>query len=541
MHHNRILFSLIILPVLLCLLRCSGNEPERLLAEAETALSSSLEETKLILDRIERPGLLDEKGKADYNRIKAICLLELGLDHEMADSLGNEALKYYLQRGDTTRVIQTLHLTAHSALSNGNRGDAILKYQELLRIAESGKTGLRPSRYHSAISRIFANEEQYEQAIFHAGQALDSATNNLQRVALYRERAHIFHRMNRIELALNDYRSALDGALKGGENNREASAICNQIADLYRETGNFREAIRYSEQGLGLRASRKDIAPFNLTKARIFLAENKSDSARIYLEKTINSSEDHFITLIAYRQLSELYSENGDEEPAFYRYQNYRNLFDDHVSSLKTEVVNQKYREAVLENENNQLKLAKQEREIYLLSLLFVLILLIVSLLFFLFRIRKKREMREQEQQNLLLKKENELMQLRERAGALRESLLRKMSLSEKIPSLDSNGTGFNEENRRIRLNEKDWEELIDTVDQLYTGFVSRLRTDYPGLANPDLAFCCLIKIRVSMQDMADIYCISKAGITKRKTRMKKEKFRIADESVSLDDFLLRY
>ena len=128
---------------------------------------------------------------------------------------------------------------------------------------------------------------------------------------------------------------------------------------------------------------------------------------------------------------------------------------------------------------------------------------------------------------------------LKEKSAVLRESLFRKMTVAGKIPSLHiSNDENINNTSGKIRLEESDWDELIDTVDELFGGFASLLQKEYSNLNKEDIGFCCLIKINVSMQDLADIYCITKAGITKKKTRIKKDKFNIQDENLSLDGFL---
>lgn len=53
-----------------------------------------------------------------------------------------------------------------------------------------------------------------------------------------------------------------------------------------------------------------------------------------------------------------------------------------------------------------------------------------------------------------------------------------------------------------------------------------------------DILFCCLVKLKVNMQDLSDIYCVSKAAISKRKFRIKTEKLNIADENISIDMYL---
>ena len=216
-----------------------------------------------------------------------------------------------------------------------------------------------------------------------------------------------------------------------------------------------------------------------------------------------------------------------------------------------------KYQEEKLKNENNKLKLAKKEQDIVFLSTALISILLIFILLFYLFEYRKKRNLQElnlkaeslkaqtilMENENRLLRQENELIVLREKSAVLRESLFRKMSVATKIPSLKTleNDAAEGFTGNRIHLEETDWNELFQTTNELFYGFVSRLEKEYPDLSKEDIGFCCLVKINVSMNDLADIYCISKAGVTKKKTRMKKEKFGITDKATSLETFLFSF
>ena len=92
--------------------------------------------------------------------------------------------------------------------------------------------------------------------------------------------------------------------------------------------------------------------------------------------------------------------------------------------------------------------------------------------------------------------------------------------------------------NRRIALSDEEWEDIRQTVDGSYDRFTVRLLEAFPGLSMKDIYFCCLVKINVSIKDLSDIYCVSKAAITKRKYRIKTDKLGITDENISLDSFL---
>ena len=71
----------------------------------------------------------------------------------------------------------------------------------------------------------------------------------------------------------------------------------------------------------------------------------------------------------------------------------------------------------------------------------------------------------------------------------------------------------------------------IVLLKQTVTGSTTDLDED-------DIRFCCLVKINVNLQDLSDIYCLSKAAITKKKYRIKKDKLGICDATASLDDCL---
>lgn len=60
-------------------------------------------------------------------------------------------------------------------------------------------------------------------------------------------------------------------------------------------------------------------------------------------------------------------------------------------------------------------------------------------------------------------------------------------------------------------------------------------------LTDADITFCALLKQEVSIQDLANLYCVSKAAISKRKLRIKVDKIGIEDRACSLDEFLAAF
>jgi len=536
---------------------CQQMSEKKLLSDAETAMQTDLDKANRMLDNI-RPERLSKKEQANYCRMKALCSAQLFMQWDKADSLNSIALNYYRQTKDTANLKKSLYLSGQINLNRNEPDWAIDCFSELEKMAF--QEGRRPYQAHLnyLLSHCYIKKKDYNAAVQFSKNAI-AYTNKQDSVQLayyYKETGALYERTNATDSAWAYYRKAMDISMQQEELTQFTSLMFNDIAQWLLSNNEYKEALKYAEKSMQYRARRRDASLFNLTKARIFIALNETDSARLYLNRTIESSENNYLTIMAYRHLSDLYKTNGDYKQAFLKQLNYDHFIEDAQSNINMNLLSQQYKEVQLENENNSLKLAKRNRELELLSVVFLSTVAGVVFWYFYSSAKKKEKMRIQqqreqnlknqatiaEQENRLLKQEKELSQLNEKAAVLRESLFRKLAVSEKIPSLDVSGNHKNGSSRRkIALEEPDWKELTETTDAVFNGFSSRLKKAYPLLSIDDVRFCCLLKINVSLQDLADIYCISKAGITKRKMRMKKEKFDIIDNQLDLNEFLIRY
>lgn len=67
------------------------------------------------------------------------------------------------------------------------------------------------------------------------------------------------------------------------------------------------------------------------------------------------------------------------------------------------------------------------------------------------------------------------------------------------------------------------WAEVEENINKLYNDFTLRLKEQFPSFTNNDLQVCCLIKLRISVSNMAEILNISPASVSKRKQRIKEQ------------------
>ena len=137
---------------------------------------------------------------------------------------------------------------------------------------------------------------------------------------------------------------------------------------------------------------------------------------------------------------------------------------------------------------------------------------------------RKEKEYLEREHK-LLLESKNKQIAL------LKNGLFERLELAKKIK--DAKG-----QSSHIVINDNDWNQLHSLLEGGEEYFVSKLKERYPSLSNDEIQMCMLIRIGLSNEDMANIYCIT-VNSMKRKLYSFKEKMGITDKDQSVRNVIL--
>ena len=132
---------------------------------------------------------------------------------------------------------------------------------------------------------------------------------------------------------------------------------------------------------------------------------------------------------------------------------------------------------------------------------------------------RKEKEYLEREHK-LLLESKNKQIAL------LKNGLFERLELAKKIK--DAKGQSCH-----VVINDNDWNQLHSLLEGGEEYFVSKLKERYPSLSNDEIQMCMLIRIGLSNEDMANIYCIT-INSMKRKLYSFKEKMGITDKNQSV-------
>ena len=285
------------------------------------------------------------------------------------------------------------------------------------------------------------------------------------------------------------------------------------------------------------RMKRSDIPYYNLVKGDYWMEMHEPDSAMKHY-RIATETGNGFIAVQAYERMGMLAKDRQSEKEAFDMYRKAQRVRNDIYMSMDNKHNTQSFEALKIKNQLNELKVERQRHVILILGLALLVFVLIGSFVFYLFHRKRMAERAHLMQENVMLKQQEELSNLREKEALLREKdarmreeLFKRMNVFKKLSDT--------EKEKHIQLSDTDWKELQLMLDSGYNGFAQKLRTGFPMLSEKDINFCCLVKINMSIQNLTDIYCISKNSVSRRKLRLK-EKLGIG-EGDTLDEFLKEF
>lgn len=208
---------------------------------------------------------------------------------------------------------------------------------------------------------------------------------------------------------------------------------------------------------------------------------------------------------------------------------------------------------------NRKLDLLAAEKEVskltnyLLIGLLFVVIVVFIILYFFLKRINKRdkqllkakeelvqlmedqKKLKEQQFQNDLEYKESQL-------SAITIQMLEKNELLDEIKTILNKKEPTSEKDikklvSKYTIQDNNWRDFDNYFESLNKNFYTRLKQKYPDISTNDLKICALIKLNLSIKEMASILNISPDSVKTARHRLRK-KLQLNTED-NLTDFIL--
>lgn len=516
------------------------SSPSPVLKKAMQMENVSVDSIFFYLQQIDKPENLSSEEQGDYYFLSyKATLWKTG---KLVDSLLQTAIHRYTENGQLYQRMQARIEQSASYLYR-NQPDSTLLVSDALLREELLNDTLRTQLY--GLKRAaYSRNKDYEQALIMADSSRQLTRKYKDTLACFFASRPYLHLLKTVQGYERYTQESLQlmGEFEDSPNYRYLNYhILENLLTTSLERKDFQAAQLYLRQLSAQRHSRHVIPHYFLLRGKSHAALNQVDSAKYYYQQAATSSSD-FIAVEANALLFNLINEKEYPEQAFYIKQKENKIKDDILTSTKAEIQRREYNELKLKNELYQLHLKQREKELWMLGIVTAL-LGVGFIVFFFYQKEKKKRLQKE---NLLLHQEAELSGLREKEirlqnkeAELREALFRRIAFFRKLPSLHNDESQDEvASSRKIVVTDAEWIEVISVVNEAFDHFAARLEQAYPSLNNKDIGFCCLVKINVNMQDLSDIYCVSKAAITKRKYRIKTDKLGITDENVSLDSFL---
>ena len=527
------------------------DSPRYLMDQAERAFIASFDSVDFYLSQIEHPEELAPKEQLRYAYLKGkIEFYTLG---SQSDSLLREANRLAVQEKDSFYISQLLWLDIQRK-SYYEKTDSVLLLSQALQ-ENFPQVGDSLAFYmHYYRQQAYMQKGELELALQESEKTCALASDSIRYIQATVFRIRTLQALNEDGKVDSLYAMLADYMPDTERFDVISNIVYTHQMSWLEQNERWGDALLLNarlKESPKLRASRN----FYL-KAQAFEDLRQVDSALYYYRKA-EQGYSPAIASLASSRLMHYYLSLHDVQKAFDSMKKSQLLDESLLSHIESEVDIAQFKRTQLENELYQIKLKRQQQQLWLLASLLGLVLLLAWIIFFYLRIKRERALAEvrlqnkrvEEEarilryQNELLKKETEISLLREKdalqmskVADLREALFRRLSFYSKLPSLQGDRAAGTHE--KIRLTDEEWKEITESVDAVFDDFTRRLHESFPSLTPKDVIFCCLVKLNVNMQDLSDIYCVSKAAISKRKFRLKTEKLGITDEHLSLDDFL---
>ena len=523
---------------------CS-NSPAKLLDKAEKLWGHNMDSVNIYISQIENPQLFHGREKMRYCYIKGV--MDFYSQQKSSDSLLAEAKKEALLLSDSL-YIRKLMMYDLIRFSYRNWPDSTLNtinqitnrfptFADSIRLRlflYSNESLLKKDKYHDVINNISSIK----------GNCIKNFSDSLLYIRVMLLAIDAYSMQKEYYKMDSVYTYIIEKYIPGNKNFvSRADYVHRHYLSKLEKQERWRDAISINDL---LDEGNKEKAARNAyLKGRMYQQTGMQDSA-VYFYRIAEQGHLPILASLASKRLMNYFLSAGYDDEAYKSLQR-SNLIQENIeSSISFGLSIDKFKQTQLKNELYQIRIKRQEQQLLLLVLLLVIAFLIIIYVYYYFRIKRERiitEMKMQqdkmEKESQILRYHNELLKKETEIMVLRESLFRRLSFYRKLPSLTNDkNVNVTEKGKKIIITEDEWHEIKQTVDTSFDNFSLRLEKAYPLLTLKDILFCCLVKLNVNMQDLSDIYCVSKAAISKRKFRIKTEKLNIADENISLDMYL---
>lgn len=585
---NKRFISVTLLVTLLSFLAISCQKtPDNIvlaLSQVENCMESNPDSALALLKQIPHPEKLGGKAQADY-----ALLMTQAMDKNYiipsSDSLISLAVGYYGSHGENSIEIGKSYFYYGRVMNALKRDEDAMKYYLLskkifddtqeykmlgLISEEMGNLNWKQDMYENALINYQDSHRNFTLANDYP--CISFALRNIGRTYL--------SMMGKLDIANTYYQKALQTA---HENKCGTEfTILQELGLLYRVQQDYKKAEYYLLQAINLDLRNLAKAEIYLSLGYTYLKMNDDLNAEKYLKLSFDSPK-NLTKKDAYNTLFKLEKSRGNLLTALEYKEKADSLgliVNDKEARTTMAELQKKYENEKLQKENLQMKVEFKNVVIFSLILFFIVVFLAV---FYIYKNRiNKRKIRGIERKIVENEQEIESCQrdITDYKRLQSESKEYQIELVTEIARLDGKVSVLTKQNSSLAKELKEmgektfipvldsgleesyvgafriylairhgifnpdissngWEWIFKLFDFLYSGFVTRLKEEYPQLTKHDLEICCLLKIGLSNDELSKVFSTTSDSVTKAKGRMKK-RLNLSGED-DLEQFISRY
>lgn len=447
----------------------------------------------------------DERSEAGNLNALGVIYTDLG-DYRVAQRFLHDAIHKSGEIGDW--VQETIAMSEAALLEeNFNNPEKALEYYEkvLAIFEEKGAKHSVPYIMYN-MANLYKDRNRLEESIAIAKEGInfsDSLGNSFLVVNGTRTLAAIYHKMGEYNLAIETLEGAHDKARKVGYESVKFPFL-NDLASYYVSTGNYEKAIST--------ASESKTEAIELKKW-IYAKE----ALEVLIESEISS--DRFESALTHQgELIAVKDSILNEERA-------RNVLE---FDIRYQVTQKENEIAILEAQNEK----KSTMQVALIGG-FVLILVIVLLIVRSQRLKIQRGQADLEIQKLKRKElEHDLEFKNKQLTTQSLNMVQKneimVEMKEKVENLKQSG-GSRELNNLSNLVDysftldNDWKQFRMHFEEVHSSFYHVLKDRYEGLTPNEMRLSALVKLNLSIKEMAAILGISPDSVKTARYRLRKK------------------
>jgi tetratricopeptide (TPR) repeat protein/DNA-binding CsgD family transcriptional regulator len=369
---------------------------------------------------------------------------------------------------------------------------------------------------------------------------------------LYNELATIYQELRENEKASLNYRKALEIS-KNKNDSAAFGMISGNLGYIYLLQGETQKAkpLIEADYRLSIKYNHHKIACLAaIWLLKIQLKEKKYESIDVWVAeierlKALADAEFRNIS-VDWMMKSELLSDyyrimaqyhhakNNNLKSYFYldsilSLKDSMNLIKDEnmLANLETQILTERYLSdlQLFEKENNLQMIIRN-------TIIGLAVLMLVFFLRFIYGMRKSREkerkifqLEKQKAEEKLQNYKNMMQSYVERLkdkNKMIEQFQEGVSLSD-LDFLESNNEVLKQLYKSIILTEEDWIKFKNLFELAYPGFISKLKSSQPDITTSEVRLIALLKLNLSLNEIANILGISPDSVNKTRQRLKRK------------------